>query len=162
MANTIIGRAKELALLDKIMDSDRAEFLAIYGRRRVGKTYLISEYLKEHIVFSFSGSFEQPTKLQLGNFFREYIRFTKGQQENTAPKDWSTAFSYLTDYLYALPNTTNQKVVVFIDEMPWLDRPKSAFVPALEYFLESACLQNAAGGINCLRFDGILDEEKIT
>ena len=65
MANTIIGREQELALLDKIMASDRAEFLAVYGRISVGKTYLISEYLKPHIVFSFSGSFEEPTKQQL-------------------------------------------------------------------------------------------------
>ena len=134
MANAIIGREQELALLDKMMVSEQAEFLAVYGRRRVGKTYLISEYLKSKIVFSFSGSFEQPTKVQIGNFFREYIRFTKGQQESTLPKDWNTAFSYLTDYLYSLPNKANQKVVVFIDEMPWLDTPKSAFVPALEYF----------------------------
>lgn len=134
MVNTIIGRTQELALLDKIMASDRAEFLAVYGRRRVGKTYLISEHLKAHIVFSFSGSFEQPTKQQLGNFFREYIRFTKGTQESTPPKDWGTAFSYLTDYLYNLSKPTQRKIVVFIDEMPWLDTPKSAFVPALEYF----------------------------
>jgi len=134
MPNAIIGRAQELALLDKIIASKRAEFLAIYGRRRVGKTYLISEYLKSHIVFSFSGSFEQPTKRQIGNFFREYIRYTKGQEESNPPKDWNTAFSYLTDYLYSLSNKSNSKVVVFIDEMPWLDTPKSAFVPALEYF----------------------------
>ena len=101
MANAIIGREQELALLDKMMVSEQAEFLAVYGRRRVGKTYLISEYLKSKIVFSFSGSFEQPTKVQIGNFFREYIRFTKGQQESTLPKDWNTAFSYLTDYLYS-------------------------------------------------------------
>ena len=134
MTNRIIGREKELKIFDKIMASDRAEFVAVYGRRRVGKTFLIYEYLKSQIVFSFSGSFEKPTKVQLGNFFREYIRFTKGQQESITPKNWSIAFSYLTDYLYALEPKNNQKVVVFIDEMPWLDTPKSGFVSALEYF----------------------------
>lgn len=134
MANTIIGRDKELKILDTILASDRAEFLVVYGRRRVGKTYLIYEYLKKHIVFSFSGAFEKPAKFQISNFFREYIRFTKGQQETKQPVDWSTAFSYLTDYLYELQNTSNQKTVVFIDEMPWLDTPKSGFVSALEYF----------------------------
>jgi len=102
MANTIIGREQELKLLDKIMASEKAEFLVVYGRRRVGKTFLIDEHLRANIVFSFSGAFERPTKVQLANFFREYIRSTKGQQETSPPKNWDTAFSYLTDYLYAL------------------------------------------------------------
>ncbi len=134
MANKIIGREKELKVLSQLLQSDRAEFLAVYGRRRVGKTYLIYEYFKSHIAFSFSGSYEKPMKEQLGNFFREYIRFTKGRQETATPKNWNIAFSYLTDYLYALENKTQQKAVVFIDEMPWLDTPKSGFVSALEYF----------------------------
>jgi len=134
MSKTIIGRDKELKLLDKILASDSAEFLVVYGRRRVGKTYLIYEYLKEQIVFSFSGAFEKPAKFQIGNFFREYMRFTKGQGATKKPQNWSVAFSYLTDYLYELEKTANQKVVVFIDEMPWLDTPKSGFVAALEYF----------------------------
>ncbi len=134
MANQIIGREREQEVLNKIMASDKAEFLAIYGRRRVGKTFLIYEHLKKHIGFSFSGAFEEPTKVQLGNFFREYIRLTKGQRETDPPKDWGTAFSYLTDYLYEVQHQTNQKTVVFIDEMPWLDVPRSGFVSALEYF----------------------------
>ncbi len=134
MANTIIGREKEIKILDKLLASDRAEFVAVYGRRRVGKTYLIYEHLKNNMVFSFSGAFELPTKIQIGNFFREYIRSTKGQRETDQPQDWSTAFSYLTDYLYELGKKSGKKTVVFIDEMPWLDTPKSGFVSALEYF----------------------------
>ncbi len=134
MTNKIIGRKRELKILDKLLASDTPEFLAIYGRRRVGKTYLIHEYFKPYIVFSFSGSFEETMEVQLGNFFREYLRLTKGQMEIDKPKDWSTAFSYLTDYLYSLKNKANQKMVIFIDEIPWLDTPKSGFVSALEYF----------------------------
>ena len=134
MANKIIGREKEIVILDRLLASERAEFLAVYGRRRVGKTYLIHEYLKRHIVFSFSVSFNEPTKVQLANFFREYLRFTKGQKKTEQPKDWGTAFSYLTDYLYELEGKAKKKMVIFIDEMPWLDTPKSGFVPALDYF----------------------------
>ena len=134
MSNDIIGREAELSMLSKAMNSDQAEFIAVYGRRRVGKTYLIYEHLKEHIVFSFSGSFEQSLKVQIGNFFREYIRYTKGQQYTELPKDWHGAFSYLTDFLYDLENNTKQKAVIFIDEMPWLDTPRSGFIAALEYF----------------------------
>ena len=130
----IIGRKKELGILDKLLQSESAEFLAVYGRRRVGKTYLLYEHLKSHIVFSFAGSFEQKRGIQLDNFFREYLRSTKGQMETQKPTDWSTAFSYLTDYLYRIQEQSARKLVVFIDEMPWLDTPKSGFVPALEYF----------------------------
>ncbi|MEM6316600.1 MAG: ATP-binding protein [Bacteroidota bacterium] len=133
MRNPIIGREKELAILDKLIVSNQAEFLVVYGRRRVGKTYLIYEYLKEKIVFSFSGSFEASTQQQIGNFFREYLRITEGKSETETPKNWETAFSYLTDYLYNLA-PGQSKVVLFIDEMPWLDRPKSGFITALEYF----------------------------
>jgi len=134
MANKIIGREKELKIFNNITASDKAEFLAVYGRRRVGKTYLIYEHFKSQIAFSFSGSFEESMKVQLANFFREYLRFTKGQKETMMPTDWSTAFSYLTDYLYGLKAKPGQKVVVFIDEMPCLDTPRSGFVSALEYF----------------------------
>jgi AAA+ ATPase superfamily predicted ATPase len=134
MSNVIIGRKVELGMLNIAMASDQAEFVAVYGRRRVGKTYLIYEHLKERIVFSFSGSFEQSMKVQISNFFREYIRLTKGQQHTDPPEDWHGAFSYLTDFLYALEKSTTQKVVVFIDEMPWLDTPRSGFISALEYF----------------------------
>jgi hypothetical protein len=74
------------------------------------------------------------TETQLANFFREYLRMTKGSGETTAPQDWSTAFSYLTDYLLEVSAHSEKKRVIFIDEMPWLDRPRSGFIPALEYF----------------------------
>lgn len=80
MANYIIGREKELAALDKMMGSEKAEFLVVYGRRRVGKTFLIYEHLKDNIAISFSGSFEESTEVQIGNFFREYLRTTKGNE----------------------------------------------------------------------------------
>lgn len=94
---------------------------------------MIREYFKSHIKFSFTGAFEEKTKIQLDNFFREYIHRTKGKKETNPPKNWSMAFFYLSDYLYTLQNRKN-KIVIFIDELPWLDRPKSGFVSALEYF----------------------------
>jgi len=134
MTNIIIGREEEIKILDNTLQSKKAEFLAVYGRRRVGKTYLIYEHLKNEMVFSFSGSFEQPAKTQIDNFFREYLRLTNGKKETITPKNWNEAFSYLTDYLYEIKSSTEKKAVVFIDEMPWLDTPRSGFVSALEYF----------------------------
>lgn len=133
MESRIIGREKELEIIDKLLLSDKAEFLAVYGRRRVGKTFLIRESLKSLIEFSFSGSFEEENPVQLTNFFHEYLRRTGGKKETTPPQNWTIAFSYLTDYLYQLKNP-KRKAVVFIDELPWLDTPKSGFIKALEYF----------------------------
>ncbi len=133
MSNKIIGREAEIKILEKLTNSNSSEFLAIYGRRRVGKTFLIREYFKSQTVFDFTGSFEAATDLQLRNFFREYSRQTRGRKEISPPKNWSIAFSYLTDYLYSLKKR-KKKQVVFIDELPWIDRPKSGFVSALEYF----------------------------
>lgn len=133
MEREIIGREREIEKIDKLLASGSPEFLALYGRRRVGKTFLIREYLKSQIDFFFTGAFEMETDIQLENFFREYISRTQGKKETSSPKDWNTAFHYLADYLNSL-QTRKKKVVVFIDELPWLDRPKSGFLPALEYF----------------------------
>ncbi|MEZ4986750.1 MAG: ATP-binding protein [Saprospiraceae bacterium] len=134
MGHAIIGRKQEIALLDRVMQAEQAEFVAVYGRRRVGKTFLIYEYFKEHLVFSFSGSYEQPMRVQLGHFMAEYMRATKGDGVYHSPRNWNEAFSYLTDYLHKIATTQKNKAVVFIDEMPWLDSPRSGFVAALDYF----------------------------
>ncbi|MFN0174276.1 MAG: AAA family ATPase [Saprospiraceae bacterium] len=130
---TIIGRGQEKEKLDKILQSNQAEFLALYGRRRVGKTFLIRQYLKDKIVFDLSGTKEGLKKQQLNNFFGEYLTRTQGQQEKTTPNSWQEAFGYLAKYLSSL-HPTSSKYVVFLDEMPWMDTAKSEFVSALEFF----------------------------
>lgn len=134
MAGEIIGRNEEKKFLDKLMSSDKSEFLVVYGRRRVGKTYLVYEYLQSQIVFSFSGAHGVGVRKQIGNFFTEYLRFTKAKLHTDSPRDWQAAFGYLADYLRSIKPQRGQKAVVFLDELPWLDTPKSGFVAALEYF----------------------------
>ena len=72
MRERIIARENELSQLDRIYHSDKSEFVAIYGRRRVGKTYLVREYFEGNIVFQCSGLSSQPTKSQLKNFHRKW------------------------------------------------------------------------------------------
>ncbi len=129
----IIGREKEKEKIDKLLQSDQAEFLAVYGRRRVGKTFLIRQYLKNNLIFDFSGTKEGSKEQQLVNFFAEYLKRTNAQKETIVPSTWQEAFRYLADYIHSLPKTKTKRVV-FIDEMPWIDTPKSNFIAALEFF----------------------------
>ncbi len=114
----IIGRGKEKARLDKIMQSKQAEFLALYGHRRVGKTFLVRQYLLENIVFDISGSKEGSKERQISNFFDECLTRTKAQQDTRPPNSWHEAFNYLAKYLSGLPPAAS-KHVVFLDEMTY-------------------------------------------
>lgn len=133
MAQTIIGREKEKEKLDKILQSNQSEFLALYGRRRVGKTFLVRQYLKNNLVFDISGTKDGTKDQQLLNFFSEYLYRTGRQKETQAPQSWHEAFGILANYLSELPQTS-AKYVVFLDEMPWMETPKSEFISALEFF----------------------------
>ncbi len=133
MAQIIVGREKEKETLDKILRSNQPEFLALYGRRRVGKTFLIREHLKKNIVFDISGTKNGSKEQQLLNFFGELTRRSGADTEHATPKTWHQAFEYLAAYLSMLPESAT-KHVVFLDEMPWLNTPKSDFISALEFF----------------------------
>jgi uncharacterized protein len=129
----IVGREKEIEKLNKLLTSSGSEFLAVYGRRRVGKTFLIRQHFKSQIVFDFTGAKEASKSEQLENFFAVYLNQTNGKKETKVPESWFEAFRYLANYLEGL-KAPKTKHVVFIDEMPWIDTPKSGFVSALEYF----------------------------
>ena len=126
----LAGRAEEKKILDELLSSNKAEFLAIYGRRRIGKTFLIRQYLSNHIVFDFTGSNNESTIAQLGNFKRVFSE--QCFELENAPKDWSEAFKHISAHLKSIHS--DKKLVVFLDELPWLDRPKSGFLSALEFF----------------------------
>ena len=133
---TIIGRKQEIAELTRRYESGRAEFIAVYGRRRVGKTFLINEVLRDTMVFQHTGlsPYDRKRKVtlkdQLQNFHFSLIRH--GLEGSTLPKSWMEAFFMLEQLLERLDNGTRQ--VVFIDELPWMDTPRSAFLTALESF----------------------------
>jgi uncharacterized protein len=129
----VIGREQEQAAFKKWMQSTQAEFAVIYGRRRVGKTHLVEEYFGEQIVFNFTGAYETDTAIQLNNFYTELKRTWALAEKAKAPKNWSEAFHLLTDYLLTFKQKS-EKIVVFLDELPWLDRTGAGFISALSYF----------------------------
>ena len=131
----IIGRAQEQERLTACLESPRPEFVAVYGRRRVGKTFLIREFFKNRFAFYASGVADGKMRAQLKSFndsLREH-----GCQQRAIPKDWFEAFARLRTLLEsdgALREPGSGKLVVFLDELPWMDTPRSDFRAALDRF----------------------------
>jgi uncharacterized protein len=132
----IIGRKLEQDLLKEAIDNDKSELIALYGRRRIGKTYLIREYFKTNIVFEMSGLFGGSLKDQLDTFSKELVKKTKRTELGTA-KSWFQAFNMLESYLDKLKS--GSKKVIFIDEFPWIATPKSKFLMVFENFWNTYC-----------------------
>ncbi|MDZ7900299.1 MAG: ATP-binding protein [Arcicella sp.] len=131
----IIGRKDEIALLRQIQQSDRSAFVAVYGRRRVGKTYLIRSFFEEKFTFQLTGIANVETEQQLTNLHSALIRNFPEFEDNPMAKDWFQAFQQIITAIESLSDS--EKKVLFIDELPWLDTPNSMFIPALEHFWNS-------------------------
>lgn len=131
----IIGREREQETIERCLMSGKPEFLAVYGRRRVGKTYLIREYFNNRFAFYATGIAKASMADQLRAFGDSLARH--GYADSTAPSDWFEAFSRLRGLLESGAghrDPSSGKQVVFIDELPWLDTPRANFKPAFEYF----------------------------
>ena len=124
-----IGRDKEVAILEKYYASPKSEMVAVYGRRRVGKTYLIKETIGKYFDFDFIGMYKTPAKIQR-ELFQNQIK-NLSHSDSKTPKDWYEAFDNLKKYLLSLGKN---KVVVFLDELPWMDTANSNFLSAFSYF----------------------------
>ncbi len=129
----IHGREKEKALLKRLLSSKRAEFLAIYGRRRIGKTFLIHEFFKkEGVFFEVTGSNKAPMKEQIKNFYNEFKALFPEDAPPSVPSNWTDLFNHLKNAILKIDPAV--KFIFFIDELPWLATPKSRFLSALDYF----------------------------
>ncbi|NVO19534.1 MAG: AAA family ATPase [Bacteroidetes bacterium] len=133
MENTI-GRTSEIAILSKIINSGEAELLAVYGRRRVGKTFLIRNVFKKHMAFEFSGLHGATLDQQLENFTGTLSK-ASGSLPLAKPANWIQALQLLSDYL--TPVLKKNRKVVFFDEFPWINTKRSGFLPAFENFWNS-------------------------
>jgi AAA+ ATPase superfamily predicted ATPase len=131
----LVGRTKEIAILKEAMTSQNAEMIAVIGRRRVGKTFLIKKIYEPQIVFEMSGIQNATTDEQLRNFTNQLRFFAPDSLLSNTPKDWLDAFFMLIDYLKM--QDLSQKQVVFFDELPWLANPRSGFLKGLSYFWNS-------------------------
>jgi AAA+ ATPase superfamily predicted ATPase len=124
----LIGREEEKAVLQKALLSDEAELVAIYGRRRIGKTFLIRNFYEKQIIFEFSGVHNATMSDQLANFAQALTRSMKSLPV-AFPANWREAFNMLESYV--APLIKKQKRVLFFDEFPWIQTPRSGFMQAL-------------------------------
>jgi len=127
-----IGRIHEQAELNRFEKSEASEFVAIYGRRRVGKTFLVREHFANRFDFYLTGLSNSNTRMQLINF--QLALKQAGNDDAPVPENWLYAFNELESLL---ERSGQPKKVVFLDELPWMDTPKSDFISALENFWNS-------------------------
>lgn len=133
----MIGRNYESERLKRSLKSEDSELIAIYGRRRVGKTFLIRKVYEKHIRFEVTGLYGGSQEKQLEVFFDELKRVSGKIKNSNKPKGWKEAFELLKLYINSLRSQT--KKVIFIDEMPWLDTHKSDFRMYLGHFWNTYC-----------------------
>ncbi|HRF42391.1 MAG TPA: ATP-binding protein, partial [Saprospiraceae bacterium] len=129
-----IGREKELKRLEDIKKSARSEFVAVYGRRRIGKTMLIKQVFENDFVFHATAIANVTRQQQLLNFVTALRKYDPASAKEPVPTNWFFAFQQLTHYL---ERSAPEKKIIFLDELPWFDNQKSDFVQSLEHFWNS-------------------------
>ena len=139
----LVGREKEIEKLNEMYNSGAAELVALYGRRRVGKTYLIDEVCEGRFSFRHAGlspvdetnssksNGSGRMKEQLQHFYHSLLMH--GMQMNKKPESWIDAFFMLENYLTEIDDGKSRQLV-FFDEIQWLDSPRSGFMTAFEAF----------------------------
>lgn len=130
---SILGREYEKQELERLLKSGESEFIAIYGRRRVGKTFLISEFYKNKgIYFEATGQKNAKMPTQLENFADSLSETFRNGHAMVPPRTWREAFNLLKNEIKQIQ--TQKNFILFIDEVPWFSTRKSEFLSALEYF----------------------------
>lgn len=128
----MIGRIKEQKILKEAYNSEYSQFVAVYGRRRIGKTFLVRETFEYSFTFQHAGAAKESLKGQLGLFRTSLQDF--GYSDCPELKTWHEAFNQLK---VLIQNSKSKKKIIFLDEAAWMDTPKSNFLSALEYFWNS-------------------------
>jgi hypothetical protein len=139
--DSIIGREEEQTILARRIASKEAELIAVYGRRRVGKTYLVRTFCKNAIIFEMTGIYEAALYQQLENFSYSLQKAMKSTVPIAVPENWVRAFALLDTYIDTLP--TGKPAVIFLDELPWFQTPRSGFLQAFDHWWNSSASKKA-------------------
>lgn len=126
----VIGREKEIILLNEKYVSLKSEFVALYGRRRVGKTFLVRNTFENKLTFKLTGLANVTLKQQLLNF-SVALHDQHPDKKRKTVDSWMVAFQQIRQ---VVEKSKHKKKVIFVDELPWFDTPKAKFLQALEHF----------------------------
>jgi AAA+ ATPase superfamily predicted ATPase len=137
MNAAIAGRKEEQGILLDALHSAKSELIALYGRRRVGKTFLVRTVYERQLCYDLQGSLDAPMEVQLSNFAEQLGKYMAKGIRPASPGSWPEAFTMLETYLGGLRRP--DKKVIFFDELPWLDTMHSGFLSALDYFWNNWC-----------------------
>lgn len=135
----IAGRLPEQHIFEQAIKSQQSEFIAIYGRRRVGKTFLIREYFEKELRFEMTGIYQASLTDQLENFAKALGKSIGVGIQPQTPKSWLDAFGLLENIIESGSKSKKKKQVIFFDELPWLNTPRSKFMAALQHFWNNFC-----------------------
>ncbi len=131
----LVGRYAEIKALNRALVSDKSEMIAVIGRRRVGKTFLIRQHFKSKIDFELTGIQDGTLAEQLQNFVFQFFEYASHTQSIKTPESWLEAFYLLRKHLEK--RRVKRKKIIFIDELPWIATPRSGFIKALDNFWNS-------------------------
>ena len=131
----LIGREEEKKLFLEALKSKAPELIAVYGRRRVGKTFLVRQVLQKEIVFEFIGTKEANLGQQLANFSKVLGKAVANEKLYSVPDNWPDAFDLLTHHV--TPKLQAGKAIIFLDEFPWINTHKSGFLSAFDHWWNS-------------------------
>jgi uncharacterized protein len=130
----VIGRREELETLTRLYNSRKSEFLIVYGRRRIGKTWLIDRKFEGQFTFRMAAMANVSLAEQLKNFHTALLQYDEQIAGVAPPTSWFDAFQLI---IKLAQQSQNEKKVIFIDELPWFDAYRSDFLSALEHFWNS-------------------------
>jgi len=131
----LVGRKEEQKILQSALNSPKAEMVSVIGRRRVGKTFLVNTVYQGKIDFEITGVQYASREEQLQNFMIQLSKYSQGSFPLAMPKNWIEAFHFLSKMLEM--KRKDEKMVVFLDELPWLATRKSGFLKGLSWFWNS-------------------------
>jgi AAA+ ATPase superfamily predicted ATPase len=134
-----ISRSKELAYLEDLIDKKRSSFVVVYGRRRIGKTEIIRHFISKNNLISLeiTGVYGASRINQINSFVRNIKNSARNLNIENKIKDWQEVFFLLEDFILSFDSS--EKKILFLDEFPWLDTPKSGFLEAFSYFWNAFC-----------------------
>ena len=133
----LIGRVQERATFEHCWHSSESKLIAVYGRRRVGKTFLVRQHFGSKICFEVAGLHNASMRDQLTHFASTLAKYGWTDAALYPPTSWTAAFDLLERFLSSL--TEVGKKVIFLDELPWFDTPRSKFLMAFERFWNAYC-----------------------